>query len=75
MVCLEGSVKVGIGVRPEEGTGGAGLSWPGSLGTLFFHCKMLYFLAYLIPPLKVYFRFELSNGSSLIPSLVTVNLF
>ena len=63
------------GMRPEEGTGGAGLSWPGSLCSLFFQCKMLYFLVYLIPPFKVNFRFRLSLGSSLIPSLVTVKLF
>ena len=63
MVRLKGSIKVGIGMRPEEGTDGAGLSWPGSLCTVF-QCKMLYFLVYLMPPFKVYFRFRLSLGSS-----------
>ena len=46
------------GTRPEEG--GAGLSWPGSLCTLLFQCKMFFSLAHLTPPFKVHFRFKLS---------------
>lgn len=43
----------------ERETGGVGLSWPGSLCTLFFQLMMFFSLAHITLPVKVYFKFKL----------------
>lgn len=63
MVRLKGSIKMGIGMRPEEGTDGAGLSWPGSLCTLFFNVRCFTFWSILCHSS----RFTLDSDSLLDP--------
>ena len=68
---MQGGLWVELG---EKETGRAGLLWPGSLCTLLFQLKTLFFLVHFTPPFEVHFKFKLLK-SSLILWLVSSNLF